>query len=202
MGTGRCGTKSLAADLGGLHEPEPWFGADATAAYWGDEQAIKLCRARLEYRLELGAPAIVDLHHSYIMPLICDVDPDASFVWAIRQPVACIGSFLAGNAWSGDPGNWPTLWQPRRGWWGGTTRLQKATTYWCAVNTIIWHELAKGERPWHALPTEALKAHENKRMDVPEWRFSDVDRYRITDRCGPLWWRLCQEVLMEAEEAS
>jgi len=178
VGTGRCGTKSLAADLGGLHEPKPWLGAQSVAAYYGDEGAYRWCRARLEERLALGAPAIVDLHHSWLIPLICQVDASAEFIWVMRDPAGCVASFLAGNAWS-KPTGWANLWHPYEGWPEAFSRFDKALGYWAEVNLIIGAALAVCGRPWEQRRTSELTAHLNRYPTSGQWRFSDEEQQRL-----------------------
>jgi len=188
-GTGRCGTKSLAADLGGLHEPKPWLGPAATAAYYGDEAAYRLCRERLHERLALGVP-VVDLKHSLLIPLICQVDPEAEFIWVIRDPAGCVASFLAGNAWT-KAHAWPNLWHPHGGWPEAFSRFDKALGYWCEVNLIIGAALAVCGRPWEQRRTVDLTAHLNRYPTSPQWRFSAEEQQRLA-----LW----HEVLYDADD--
>jgi hypothetical protein len=187
LGTGRCGTKSLAADLGGLHEPEPWLGAESVPAHYGDEAAYRVCRDVLQSRLALGAPAVVDLHQSWLIPLICQVDAQAEFVWVIRDPAGCVASLLASGAWT-TPSKWPTLWHPWEGWPEGVSRFDKALGYWAEVNLIIGSALAVCGRPWQSRRTADLQAHENRQPASAEWVFSAEEHKRLA-----LW----HEVLYE-----
>ena len=99
-GTGRCGTRSLARVFGGVREPQPWFEAEPVEYALGRRDHEPFLRQRLTDRLALDVPAVVDLKHSYLIPLIVGVDPDARFIWLVRHPMLCIGSFLAGGAWT------------------------------------------------------------------------------------------------------
>ena len=46
MGTGRCGTKSLARVLDGVHEPMPWIRDEAIRSMYGDQVALARCGRR------------------------------------------------------------------------------------------------------------------------------------------------------------
>lgn len=189
VGTGRCGTHSLAADLGGLHEPAPWLGAASVAAYWGEAWALERCRDVIRRRLELGAPAIVDLHQSWLIPLICEVDVTAEFIWMLRDPAGCVASFLSAGAWT-SPGKWPTLWQPQGGWPEPVRRFDRAVAYWAEVNLIIWGALTSGGRPWTMKRPADLRAHLGQGPLSAEWVFSPAEQ-----RCLQVW----HEVLYDGQ---
>lgn len=189
LGTGRCGTRSLAADLGGMHEMKPWFGPEAIAAYYGDPSCRSLCVEKLKVRLDTGVPQ-VDLHHAYLIPLIVEVDPDADFIWLIRHPLTCIASFLAGTAWTRTARDSETLWRPRYGWPMGTQRVDKAITYWIMVNNLIERDLAACGRPWRLVRTETLRAHENQYPLSREFVWKPGEAANVMDRTAALWLRL------------
>jgi hypothetical protein len=190
LGTGRCGTRSLAAQLGGVHEPRPWFSTEAIRAYYGDAAARATVREKLLGRLALGVPVVSDLHHSYAIPLICEVDPHASFVWLVRHPMTCIASLLAGGAWTAQNDNSATLWRPADGWPAYWSRLIIGMHYWCSVNRAIWVELDRCGHGWVIQETESLTAHENKYPASRAWTWRPEDAAAIMDMCAQLWLRL------------
>lgn len=191
VGTGRCGTKSLAADLGGLHEPQPWLGPDAIEAYYGDREALERCTGKLAGRLALGAPAVVDLKQSYLIPLICEIDPAAAFIWMVREPLALVRSMLAGGWWTEKNRYGAWLWRPPEGWPEAATRFDKIVTYWCEVGRLIERDLAACGAPWQRRLTSELSHHENKYPSSPGWQLTDAETARVAAVCGPLWeaWR-------------
>lgn len=186
IGTGRCGTRSLARDLGGVHEPKPHYGPEATLAYWGSPAARQRCWVRLQSRLALGVP-VVDLHHSLLIGLICQVDPQAEFIWLIRHPMTCVASFLAGGGWTAQNGDGATLWRPQAGWPDTYTRLDKAIRYWCEVNALIERGLEACGRPWQLRLTEELVAHDNAYPKNRQWRYTPEEAAQVMDACGGAW---------------
>jgi hypothetical protein len=197
LGTGRCGTRSLAKDLGGIHEQQPWFSVEAIAAYWGDEQARELCRAKLERRLASGVPQ-VDLHQSYLIPIICSVDPDAEFIWLVRHPMTCIASFVAGGAWSRMNNDSESLWRPRYGWPVGLPRFDKALHYWLNVNVLLERELVASGHPWRLVRTETLVAHKNVYPKSRAFVWKPEEAARVMDETAGLWLRLLALVAAQA----
>ena len=99
VGTGRCGTKSLAMDIGGLHEPQPWFRQAAQQWWSGDRSKEDEILGILLHRMTLGVP-IVDMHHSFIIPLIKRVDDSPYFIWLLRDPERCVDSLLDATTWT------------------------------------------------------------------------------------------------------
>ena len=178
----------MASALWGLHEPRPWPRKSAKA-YHGDPEAIADTADVLLQRLQFRAPAIVDLHHSWCVPLIMDIDPDASFAWAVRHPADYVASALGGNWWkpeneAGDHDN--TIWHPAGGWPEGTSRIEKATRYWRAVNEMLMIHYVAAARPWRChrttdLPQHlAAATHGNPPLTGPE-------RAAVMAHCGGVW---------------
>jgi hypothetical protein len=192
IGTGRCGTRSLAVELGGVHEPQPWFGPESVAAYWGDHAAQAACQQRLAARAALPVPVVSDLHQSWLIPLICEVDSQAHFIWMIRNPAEVVASFLAGNGWTAQNQYGASLWRPQGGWPESLSRFGKALTYWLEVNRLIAHDLQACGAPWERRLTSSLQAHENRYPTSPDWRFTPQETARLVEACGGLWarWRL------------
>lgn len=188
VGTGRCGTKSLAAYMRGVHEPTPWLREEAIAAYWGDPVARALCIGKLRSRLRLYAPIVVDMKQSYLIPLICRLDPEAAFVWMVRNPAACIASFLAGGSWTETNQYGAGLWHPRAGWALNLSRFDKAMIFWREVNHLIAQDLAACGRPWQCVRTEELgELRHNRHPASPKWRFTPEEAGRIVEACGVQW---------------
>jgi len=161
LGTGRCGTRSLAAQYGGLHEPKPWFKEEARN-YWmhGEEE---LLRHRIKERAKLDTPLVVDFKQSWCIPLILEIDPDARFVWLIRDAVDCVNSMVAGKWWSDRDWHGTRRIEPRAGWTPLDGRMNKCVWYWLTTNRIIDDHLSKLDDERYAiLPTVMLKAHKNR----------------------------------------
>ena len=170
--------------MGGAHEPQPWFGQQAIDAFYGEPSARAQCHRKLADRLALGLPAVVDLHHSYLIPMIAEIDAGAEFVWLLRDPRTCIASLLAGGAWTRMNNDSATLWRPRDGWPVGETRLGKAIAYWIAVNQIILRDLQACGRPWEQRLTEQLTAHENRYPGSAAWQYTPAEAALVMEGCG------------------
>lgn len=166
VGTGRCGTRSLAVQLGGEHEPKPWLKHEA--AYYArglvdthDPEWNELIH-RLNDRRDHDTPIIVDLKHSYVMDLIEAVDLDAHFVVMFRNPFDCIASFMLGGAftdqdWQGDR----KLRTNDQQLFDSMTRLEKVTWFWVRTNIRILEHLEKSDRPRVYRRTGQLTVREN-----------------------------------------
>ena len=186
IGTGRCGTKSLAADLGGVHEPTPWLGHRAVEAYrWpGQGGPVAWCWTRIKERRESGEAAVVDAQHSYVIPLIRQVDPAAEFAWVIRNPQSTAESLIEGGVWTEQDGNGRDRWAPAEGWLG-EPRVVKAAMYYRAVMAIILSEFERRREPWRILHTPELQAHENGARKHK--LLSEGEVGLVWGLCGAVW---------------
>ena len=93
VGTGRCGTKSLAKQMGGLHEPEPSIHHEAIDYYRTGNISANLIRV-IKQRAVMDVPIIVDNKQSLVIDIICRFDKDAEFIWLIRDIKGCVESFM------------------------------------------------------------------------------------------------------------
>ena len=64
VGSGRCGTKSYADQMGGLHEPHREFGSMAISYYLSGEETPELAE-KIKARAEMDVPCISDNKQSY-----------------------------------------------------------------------------------------------------------------------------------------
>jgi hypothetical protein len=162
VGTGRCGTRSLAGQLGGLHEPVPRLEEHPVQYKCDINKDVRgLLIERLQERLDLGATAIVDLKHSYVVDLICEVDPDAKFIWMLREPVPCISSLLNGGAFTETDWNGQRKWRPLGGWPKDMSRESKVIAYWIYLNSLIMRSLIVIQNQWQLVLTNSLTVRDN-----------------------------------------
>lgn|GEM_PF-5757258 len=183
VGTGRCGTRSLATLLRGRHEPGCWDSQPVAYQHAGEHQ--DWLRGKLQERLGLGVPAVVDLQHSYVVPLIEEIDPDATFIWMVREPVACISSLLSGGSWTRGDGHGRRKLSPAAGWSDVVTRLDKAIWYWLNVNQLLDRVLAR--RPHELWLTSELPGSVHLNRYPQYWKPTDQDTTRIESETGALW---------------
>lgn len=160
LGTGRCGTHSLAREIGGLHEPNKPIMVQTARAANGNNDAICRVRAQLKSFVDEGKP-IVNLHFVPVLPLILEVDPDPSFVWVWREYVDVMQSQLqpAHRYWEEGYRDWTEFMYPFNEWRFMPNYFQeeKGLWYWTAVNTEILRYMMLVERDaWHILHTDQL----------------------------------------------
>lgn len=82
IGTGRSGTLSLAREIGAVHEPHPGLTR---------RMRVPAARKVIQARIDAGLPS-VDRLQSFHMATIEELDPDAYFLWLVRNPTDCIRS--------------------------------------------------------------------------------------------------------------
>lgn len=190
VGCVRSGTKSLAKQLGGVHEPKPWL-QDLPVRHYeknlSEEETVKL-RDMLSGRLGRGT-TVVDASMSYCMDLIEEIDRDARFVWVLRNPFQQIASHYLGGGFSEQDGDGFRKLRPLF----GVSRIQRCAAYWQATNTIILQHLEETDRPWRGYWTDRLIEHEN---DYPrkQMGFSRNEAAWIFDLCEPTW-RMCTDAI-------
>jgi hypothetical protein len=190
LGTGRCGTRSLAAQLHGLHEPHPTL-HHVVEARRGDAKADARLRDAIEKRLALGAPAISDWRNSFAVPWIRAVDPEPEWFWLVREPVACVtslrymGSFVPDKTWATGLAS------------GTTTQVEQAAYYWIATNGLILTEMNR--RP----PTERLRVMEpwglveHRNSSPPRTPLNRDEAAWVHATCRPLWDTIRLDVMTE-----
>lgn len=166
VGTGRCGTKSLAMQLEGEHEPKPWLEhepAHYARGILSPGEELHLL-ANLSDRSRLITPIIVDMKHCYVMDLIEKADPDAAFIYLVRSPFDCIASFMLGGAFTEQDNKGNSKLQPGRPGWKDevpVSRLLKVSWFWRGTNKRIMDHFLVTKRPFAVLYTDELTTHAN-----------------------------------------
>lgn len=182
IGSGRCGTKSLAKALHGEHEPQRKI--KDLPAKWRmgglDGSSLVDLTAYLCSLLDDNYLAVVDLRYSYMIPLIAAIDSEAEFIWVARKPFMCIGSFLNGNAWTEDWTDEDNFLSPYEGWPKYFDRIDKAAWYWNRVNQIILHDLSR-LRNWSFIWSHNLVEHENSYPGEDVTKFTRQQGSRIME---------------------
>jgi len=165
IGAGRCGTATYAFENGGLHEPYPLIVEEA-ARYWRGERSPELLQ-RLEHRLRarLWAPVdlVVDLKQSLVIPAICELDPQAEFIWLLRDPESSVRSMLSIRYYNPDP-SWPLAVQRAEQWrirpstrfWDDWSLTEKCCWYWLEMNKACDVGLADTGAPFRVVDVESL----------------------------------------------
>lgn len=144
VGTGRCGTASLAEKLGGLHEPEPNIVHEATQYYFGNLDIYPTLVNKLKERKKLSTSVIADNKQSLVIPLIREIDPKAKFVLLVREPMSCIKSFYARGAYSEDEHKKrKAIWVdnrliPHMGFPEDWSQFTKCAWYWVEIHRTVF----------------------------------------------------------------
>ena len=186
VGTGRCGTKSLAKELGGVHEPEPWY-TDEPKTRWLTGVESYTLKEMIKYKAQLDTPIVVDFKSSYMIGLILRVDPGAKFIWIIREPVQCIKSLLKGK-WYGDTDKQgENLLEPWMGFNRGVyddSRFHKCCWYYHMVNEHIYRYKRYVSAVYF---TEDLEVHENKYPADITIDLTDIELDYIHKQCDSIY---------------
>lgn len=110
VGTGRCGTLSLAntlleqANCVCLHEPEPSLIEEAAAYRYGAGNAAQIKNILLNTRLPLmNGKTYGEASHklALVIPVLRDAFPDASYLWLIRSGLDMVASAVGRGLYSG-----------------------------------------------------------------------------------------------------
>lgn len=183
MGTGRCGTKSLARFLGGEHEPQPWIRDEGIRAFFGEPVAVSQAKVKLKERLAAGVPC-VDLKHSFLIKQIEELDANAAFVWVARDPVATVQSFLSGGSWTVVNQYGRDLWRPRHGWQNMESRIEKAAAHWWHTNMICLNHFRRHHDTrlilCDELPVRLNVYEDREALNVEQVKY-------VEHKCGDLW---------------
>lgn len=192
VGTGRCGTKSLAMQLKGEHEPKPWLEHEPAHYARGILSSVDKLNllANLKDRSRLITPIIVDLKHSYVMDLIEKVDPDAAFIYLVRNPFDCIASFILGGAFTDQDQQGNDKLQPKPGYSAGVevSRLLKTTWFWRETNKRIMDHFLVSNRPFAVLYTEELATHANI-YSKKDFTFTREEATNVCNFTSNIWAR-------------
>ena len=187
-GTGRCGTKSLAKMLGGVHEPQDGIQVIPYVMGWCPDSQWSVVRPitqALRARMDMDTPIAVDPRHSYVIPLIQQIDPDAQFLWIYRDPLLCIESWLARGNWLPDD-PLEGRYHPRGGYPEGWDRIAKGIWFWRAINSLIRDNLH--ERFQVLRCPDDLTEHTNSNTQDTwlkgDWMILEEDRERVAEGCG------------------
>ena len=190
VGTGRCGTKSLAKDMGGLHEPSPRLGDYACLTKFS-ESAYYYCSHVIRCRHLMEAPIIVDMHHSYLIDMIMDIDSEAQFIWLIREPLQCVTSLLSGGAFT-ETDRWGVnkLSDPPRQDGDREGRIISCCNHWVNVNNLIMESVRREPERFRRMYTSDLQARENRHKASPD-SLDAIEVELVLDRCWGCWKASC-----------
>lgn len=185
VGTGRCGTKSLAKELGGVHEPTPWLHDEPKRWYLSGNPDSPL-ELIIVMRAELDTPIVVDFKNSFMMRLILTIDIRAKFIWIIREPVDCIRSMMKGKWFQGGDNPGEDLIHPWSEWDKWQDSLDKCIWYYRTVNE---HILKYNRYVSAVYFTEDLEAWDNKYPADIKYSFTTEELDYIHNRCDSIYKR-------------
>lgn len=107
VGSGRCGTRTVAKRALGKHEPKPSIINESYKYFKSkkDQENLDQLKSKLLRRFCLDTNLISDCRQSYVIPVIKEIDKEAKFVVVYREPFSCVESylnrsiFLRGSIW-------------------------------------------------------------------------------------------------------
>lgn len=182
VGTGRCGTHTLADLLKLPHEPNP-KPMTSGVEWWRERTHEDEILPIIEDRMKLGG--CVDLHNVPILPLILAMDPEPTIVWIWRgfEKVAKSMTKPGHDYWGELNRDWTNFLYPRTGWPSHYNREHKMFWYWCTVNTFIYENVILLPRDqWRIYEAESLPHHAFKgpgyegRLVFPEYMLNHAAR--------------------------
>lgn len=177
VGTGRCGTGSIAKIYGGLHEPEPKINSEAID-YHVTGKCSEILMDKLKIRRDMDTPMISDNKQSLVIDLIDNIDPRARFIWLIRNPVDCVTSFMRrGNHLKSE------RISPPEGKYSAYDNIGMICWFWKEKNEVI-NKLLIG-RKYEVVFTEDLNERENSGGDSTP--LSEEERDFILKECWSLY---------------
>jgi len=178
VGTGRCGTGSLAHELGAQHEIRDWDGRRETV------EPYLLAHRQVNH-------PVVDYRLSVCVPDILKADPDAEFIWLIREPVACIESlwYRSDMYIENDHLNRP--------WPGGITRLGGLMGWYEHCYAVLQRETPRDRRTIRRtedLPEHYQNAHPaHRHAELYAEHFTEERRSIIAARLNPLYRKVLRQ---------
>ena len=187
VGTGRCGTATIAQQLGGVHEPRPSIVKEAFDYYMGNRQFIGELAKKLRIRAAMDTPVISDNRQSYVIPLIREIDPDAEFIVLIREPRACIASMLHRGAYQRPKWYWD-IYRPRpcTGFPANWTPVMKVGWLWRETYRVILADV--GTTRFRAIFTSELGDKvANASKSRPELELTKREKNFLAERVLPAW---------------
>jgi hypothetical protein len=154
VGTGRCGTTKYAQLHNLLHEPIGIRKRLPTR-----RGLIKRLKERMRRAKKLGKNGVSDFRQSFCIEEIAKVDKDAEFVWLIRNPNDCIGSFLRRGWYAGEDIIKYRIY-PEGGFPEEYTHKQRVGWYWITANRHIENTILPYNHK--VINTDNICKHKNK----------------------------------------
>lgn len=181
VGTGRCGTTSIAELISQapnckcIHELKPQLIREAVQYLYEELSEEELSRLLLSTRPQMiDGKTFGESNHQLglIIPVLQKVYPDAKFVWLIRDGRDTVASMYARNWYAGRPYtllgrvNLWEEWRIRGDYmnvmshqeWRSLLRFERCCWHWAFVNQLIESSLIENECNWIQLRLENLHA--------------------------------------------
>lgn len=195
LGTGRCGTLSLANALLEqtacvcLHEPEPTLIAEAPAYRYGDfpaDELVALLRATRSPMLNHKPYGESNQNLSLVIPALEQAFPGSKYAWLLRSGLDVVASLVGRGEYSGGliGHSYEQCTPVQRRWidgrirgdrcgdvsgeqWRAMTAFEKCCWYWSYVNRTIDQDLQThiGQERACLVTLEALPDHVGQLVD-------------------------------------
>jgi len=166
IGTGRCGTKSYANQIGGVHEAKPRIYHTSYLYYKSGGGGEALLMDDLREHMNIGKPLIHN-RYSFVIPVIKKIDFSPEFHWLIREPKSCIESMYRYGFYTDNDSR--ICQDDMKDW----SRLRKLCWYYTETNRIIKEQAI----PRKLILTETLTEKINVSDSKSDVRWDDDIQY-------------------------
>jgi hypothetical protein len=159
------------------------------AEYWKTYKETDDLVRKLIIRRDMDTPIVVDQQNSLVIPLILDLDPNATFIWLLREPVGTIRSSLKSGMYGGGGGDWEEYrLTPHDGFLPNQTQFSKICWRYMAYNLTAEEELERvANDRWQLWKAEELDGWAPRSDDELAGLLSENDIYRIEQNVRPYY---------------
>lgn len=157
VGTGRCGIHNYTAIHGGFVQSRSDWKEIAIKKYHGIEYDKDYVLKTLIRRKNLKLPCVADCAQFMFINEIKSIDPDAEFIWLIRDKKKCVDSFMKKSG--EDCRIHPKGWEFKH-----STKKQLIEWYYDEVNKIIERDI-NGSK-YQLIKTEDLERASEESIDA------------------------------------
>ena len=168
VGTGRCGLHNYTALNDGFIEATDKFKECGHKKFHGDPYDEDHVRSVIRDRMKRKAGCITDCGQFMFIDIIAEEDPDAEFIWIIRDKDACVESFM--NRPNEDKRIHPKGWD-----FAHKNKMKLIIWYYDTVNETI-EKLLEGKK-FTKIRTEDMEKVVDSRGFLLEGKTSNWDRH-------------------------
>ena len=187
IGTGRCGTMSIAELLGLPHEPKPGLIKESIQYHY---EPIKYPPQEILLRRALGNKGAVNHRYGLLIEPLHRLYPDAKWVFIIRSGPETVSSFNRRRWYSPDSLLGHEEWRLRGDKigefsspaWGVMTPFEKCCWHWAYFNNWMYAELERLNVTYTMVYIETVNSD-----DLHQWAWDKPAPRFLTHRNGAAW---------------